>query len=199
VPNQLNAHWPTLYICIFDFYTTDLLYCAQKKIILCYLLLNSIFTCILYGTLNIPIVSLSLICQHVMSSKFFPFNIFVMHRKKSLCVLPTVWNFWDCGIHWHKMIIYRGHFTVHKVHIRVLHSVISVIWCTCLQMCNTVIPWSYIIGCSETAHVQNNVSWDRFSHKCNGKMGRVVPDNLVWPQKRAILIKNLRKYETIIN
>lgn len=43
----------------------------------------------------------------------------------------------------------------------------------------STIPRSFVAGGSETDDVsRDNVSQDRFSHKCSDIMGRVVPDNL---------------------
>lgn len=43
----------------------------------------------------------------------------------------------------------------------------------------TVIPHIYFVGGSETGEISRNI----FSHKCNVKKGRVVLDNLFWPEK----------------
>lgn len=82
----------------------------------------------MYRSLCIKTLSQFCVCicwshrNNVKSSKFLPFNTFVMHRKNSLRGLPTVPNFWNFGIHWHKIMIHSGHFTVHRTHIRGLHS-----------------------------------------------------------------------------
>jgi hypothetical protein len=48
------------------------------------------------------------------------------------------------------------------------------------------IPWSYVVGGSETGEVgQNDAFRDLFSHKHNVKMGRVAPVSLFWPSEHS--------------
>jgi len=81
-----------------------------------------------YRSLCIKTLSLFYVCicwshhNSVKSSTFLPCNTFVMHRKNSFYGLPTVSNFRDCGIHWYKIVTHIFHFTVHRTHIRGLHS-----------------------------------------------------------------------------
>jgi hypothetical protein len=53
---------------------------------------------------------------------------------------------------------------------------------------NIVIPLSYVISGSETGDITwDDISQDSLSHKCNVKIGRVVPDKLFWPRRKKYI------------